>query len=344
MRNCMEPRPTMRAMTVAAPSRSNRHANSPAPEADHASTAQRPSTETEAAAEARRNAHYSRASTSREGDGACHAPPLTSMAPSESGAAAAPKRSLSELGTDILSIRADLKRPMPESERTAKEARLRALSSDWCALARAAGMKPPGDCFDPFRASNRELAEAIAWTELGNTYPVRSLADGGALYREQLALAHLVRSPALFPEATTAFAREPGKLMSALYKELHRLGDETPCTTTDTVESLLARRSRLVRMEGNRAAAEAAEEERRRPTLGLDGRIGSAESVARYELEQQIAAVNPGTTLGSILASQYAGDIEAMRHAGEFGNAFTEMFHGAREPRHAPRVRPRNGR
>jgi hypothetical protein len=92
-------------MTIAATSRSTRHNNTPAPEAEQASAAQRSPAETEATAEARRNAHYSRASTSREGEGACHAPQMTSMAPAESMASASPKRSLSELSADILSIR-----------------------------------------------------------------------------------------------------------------------------------------------------------------------------------------------------------------------------------------------
>ncbi len=245
---------------------------------------------------------------------------------------------MAELGTEILSLRSTLTNSLAEPERAEREARLRTLSSEWCALARSYGMKPPSESFDPFRASRRELTEAIAWTEFGNTFPVRALADGGKLYKEQLVLAHVVRSPALLGQAAAAFEREPSKLLGALYKELHRLGDNTPCKPDDTVASLIARRSNLVRLEANRAAAETAEEERRRPTLGLDGRVGSAETIARYELEQQIAAANPGTPLGAFLASQYAGDTEAMRHAGELGNAVTEAFHGAKEPRHAPRV------
>ncbi|MBX3217827.1 MAG: hypothetical protein KF850_37820 [Labilithrix sp.] len=291
----------------------------------------------DASAEERRNRHYTDAG-----------PPATSTlggarfssAPSlpASWAIAAivrPEREpagMPALAAEVLRLRAEGTRTREPELGRAIAARVATLSSEWRQLARAKGMQPPDDTFAPFRATDEELTSAILWTFVGDRLPVSAFQDSGARYRDELLLAHAVRSPTLLP--ALADTKDP-RLAAALYKELERLGDARPCAAGDTIPSLLARRAELLRLRDNGAAARADDEARKQITLGADGRVGAAESIALYEMEQHILAANPGTTLGAILAATQAGDLEGMRRAGQAGNMVEGVAGGFGRAKHA---------
>lgn len=181
-------------------------------------------------------------------------------------------------------------------------------------------MKPPTDSFDPSRASDAELASALLWTEVGNTYPPSALVDGGARFRQELHLASIVRSPVLLDQAIAKGMKNDPALLGAMYKELRRLGDDRPCLATDTLESLAARRAEILW----KRKAEGLAEQQKQKVIGLDGRIGTPEQVAAYELEQGLIAANPGSFLGTIgagISAALGGSIEDRRKAGQAGNA-----------------------
>jgi hypothetical protein len=228
---------------------------------------------------------------------------------------------MAETAAEVMRLRAEKAKTSAPEVAGVLQARIATLSNQWCAQARAAGMKPPTDSFDAFRATDEQLRSAILWTEVGNTYPVSALQDGGAHFRDELLLAHAVRSPVLLGQLVERMKDHPERLIPALHRELQRLGDTRPCSPNDTVDSLLARRSEALRLQSNGANAHAADEARQRVTIGVDGRVGKLEDVITSEMEQQILAANPGTTLGAVLAATSAGDVEGMRRRGKLGNA-----------------------
>lgn len=248
--------------------------------------------------------------------------PTTGLPPSVA-AVVHPERSfvrMAPLATEVLRLRAELAKTSDPLLRTALATRARQLSDQWCAMARAAGMKPPAGSFDPFHASDDELRNAVLWTEVGNTFPVASFGHPVDVqrFRDDVLTAMTLRTPGLLDRVIAANPRNPA-LVPLLEEELRRLGDTSGCRPGDTVESLLARRAELL----SAARAKADEADRSRKYIGLDGRIGTAEDLASYETEQYILAVNPGTTMGSLLAATAAasgGDVEAIRRAGSAGN------------------------
>jgi hypothetical protein len=105
---------------------------------------------------------------------------------------------------------------------------------------------------------------------------------------------------------------------------LRRLGDASPSGPTDTIESLYARRQEIVPKRKSEAVQHdlaAADAGRKQLYLGLDGFVGTAESVERYERNEALKASVSDTTLGSILASYLGGgDVEKMRSLGHLGS------------------------
>ncbi len=304
----------------------------------------------EAVAEQRRNARFGNADglrpLSRAGD-ACTAPNARTDAArakasaARAGAVPPPERepaSIEGLATEVVRLRTEKARTTDPGEVRALSQKIAALSSQWCEEARARGMKPPSESFDPFLASDAELASALLWTEVGNAYPVSALTDGGARFQRELRLALVVRSPALLGDAV-AGGKGGSELLGAMYKELRRLGDDRPCTSNDTVESLAARRAEILRQRASGGLVKELEDARRQVTIGLDGHVGTAEQVINYEIEQGIIAANPGSLLGAIgagIAASMGGDIEDMRRAGRAGNA-AEGLGGIRNPNVAKR-------
>jgi hypothetical protein len=107
--------------------------------------------------------------------------------------------------------------------------------------------------------------------------------------------------------------------IARLRSELVQLGDTQGCTDHDTVDSLTARRDHL--LLARQAAADDAEAKRK--YIGLDGHVGTADELARYELEQRMIAANPGSGTGALLAglaSMRGGSVDDIRAAGEAGN------------------------
>ena len=225
----------------------------------------------------------------------------------------------------------DVMRLRTEKSTTTDPARLRALSVEantasslWCELARARGMKPPSESFDPFHASDAELVSAFQWTEIGNAYPVNALSDGGAHFQKEIHLALIVRSPAMLSEFIAKGEADNPDLLAAMYKELRRIGDDRPCTSKDTVVSLMARRAEVLEQRASGGLADAFEGARRQLTIGLDGRVGTAESIGNYEIEQGILAANPGSLLGTIgagISASHGGSIEDRRRVGQAGKS-----------------------
>lgn len=271
----------------------------------------------EAAAERRRNGYFG--GTGAEGRSAVRGRPVLAT-DAVGGAGVGAGKSMDAIASEVLGLRAERRSTTDPLKARALDEKIHALSCRWCELARARGMKPPTDSFDPSRASDAELASALLWTEVGNTYPVGALVDGGVRFQRELHLALIVRSPFLLNEAIAKGMKNDPALLSAMYKELRRLGDDRPCAATDTLESLAARRAEILR----RREADRIAEERSQKVIGLDGRIGTPGQVTSYELEQGLIAANPGSLLGTIgagISASRGGSIEDRRKAGQAGNA-----------------------
>ena len=235
-------------------------------------------------------------------------------------------RSLEPLATEVLRLRRELARTDDPVTRAALGVRIRQLGDQWCAMARAAGLSPPPASFDPYRASDAELKNAILWTEVGNCFPTGSFASPvhPDRFRDDILSAWTLRTPGMLEKVVAADPRNPA-LVPLLRAELARLGDRDGCRAGDTVEELLARRAQLL------GAARAVHAEPDQLYIGLDGRIGTKDALGRYEAEQYLLAINPGTTMGALLAAVAAtsgGDVEAIRRSGAAGNAAEALGQG----------------
>jgi hypothetical protein len=258
-----------------------------------------------------------RAGAGPRGDGGAGHPPSVQAAART--AAPSGKAELDRLTVDVLRLRAELARTTNPKARGELSARIGRLSAAWCDGARAAGLKPPPDSFDPFRASDEDLKNALLWTEVGNTFPLGAFSHptDPNRFRDDILAAWAVRVPGVLDRVIAANPNDP-RLVPMLEASLRRLGDPSGCEPGETVQSLVKRRADRLAARSLAAADEAS----KRITIGLDGRIGTAEAIDGYETVQYILAMNPGTTTGSLLASAAAwrgGDIDDMRHCGELG-------------------------
>lgn len=231
---------------------------------------------------------------------------------------------LVSLATEVLKQRAELAKLTDATARAASHARIAQLSSQWCQAAAAAGLKPPGPNFDPQRCSRDELQNALLWTEVGNCFPVGTFghAINPENYRNDVLSAWVLQSPGMLDRVIAA---NPGdaRLVPLLEADLRRLGDKNGCRPDDTIESLVARRSELLAKTAKETAVSD-----KQLYMGLDGRVGTADSLAKYEGQQYLLALNPGTTTGALLAAvalAEGGGVEEMRRAGATGNAVESL-------------------
>jgi hypothetical protein len=220
---------------------------------------------------------------------------------------------------EVLVTRAALGRATAPAERDALAARFDALSSSWCAMARSVGLAPPDATFDPRLATDRELENALRWATVGNTFPRGSFEHPvlPSRHLDELLTEHVVRTPSLLDGLLRANAGD-ARLAPLLERDLARGGDSS-CRAADGVDALVARRDALLRTEASRQA----DADAKRIEVGLDGRVGTAPALARYEQRELLIALNPGTTVGSLLASYAAlrgHDIDTIRAAGKAGN------------------------
>jgi len=306
---------------VDAAGRSNRAGNASEPVEENRSSVD-PAAErraAEAKAEQRRNGHFATARAPERPAGG-------SVRAASSVALPGPKPTdMAGIAGEVMRLRAEKASSSNDPARArVLEGKIEELSNRWCELARARGMQPPTDSFDPSRASDAELASALLWTEAGNVYPLSALRDGGTRFKKELHLALIVRSPELLAAAVARGKANDPELLGAMYKELRRLGDDRPCTSADTVESLAARRAELLRRRDSTERIGEKEQERRQQTIGLDGRVGTGERIIAYEIEQGMIVANPGSLLGTIgagISASQGGSIDDRRRVGAAGNA-----------------------
>jgi hypothetical protein len=118
----------------------------------------------------------------------------------------------------------------------------------------------------------------------------------------------------------------------AWYRDaLAKLGDKRGCMQGDTAESLRMRWERLV----DERIAASNDAEAKRLYMGLDGKVGTSEELARYELQQRIEAMNPGSGMGIIfagIAAANGGTVEDIRAAGQAGNVVEGLGGGVGVP------------
>ena len=241
--------------------------------------------------------------------------------------AAGPPRDPRALTLEIFRLRDESAKPHEPYVRDAIDSRVHDLQRRWTESAYATGMQPPPAGVDWRRATDREIDNAALWLEAGGVVPTGELwRNGEQAYRDGVAEATALRTPATAAALIDAYRGQPEKQKELLYRQLGRLGDRQGCSMQESVESLRQRRDDLVRQQGLTAlAASQAERARAAETLyiGIDGRTGTQEALARYAMQERIAAVNPGTTTGSILASfvgMAGGSLDQMRGAGALGN------------------------
>lgn len=248
-----------------------------------------------------------------------------SMVAPEIAAVVHPERRFTELSgltNEILRLESESVAGRAPGITSAVKTRLASLRAEWTTMAERAGLAPPQARLDPITATPKEMARAYLWTHAGGVVPRGELeADGGAAYLRSVRDATTLQTKG-FDALVDLYRAEPNVQKDLLRRELVRLHDTRPASESDSVDFLAARRRQLV--TGAAMATTIAEQEaaRTQKTIGLDGFVGTAETVEAYEREQKIAAANPGSTLGTLLAVWLGnGDVQRMRAAGGLGNA-----------------------
>lgn len=247
-----------------------------------------------------------------------------------------PERSFSELKpltVEIFRLKAESKVKREPDVASALKMRLCMLQSQWVAMATAAGVRQPTSRLDPFSSKPDEIARALMWSEAGGAIPTSELTvDGGKAYSRSIreAVTLNVRG---FDAVMDLHRGQPEEQKALLHRELKRLGDAAPAPPADTIESLSSRRQQIVskrkseEVQQDLAAADAG---RKLLYMGLDGFVGTAQSVERYERNEALKASVSDTTLGSILASYLGGgDVEKMRVLGQLGSNTEGVAGGA---------------
>lgn len=256
-----------------------------------------------------------------------------SMVAPEIAAVVHPERRFTELSgltSEILRLESESVAGHGPAITSAVKTRLASLRAEWTTMAERAGIAPPQARLDPITATPKEVARAYLWTHAGGVVPRGELeADGGAAYLRSVRDATTLQTKG-FDALIDLSRAEPSVQKDLLRRELARLHDTRPANESDSVDFLAARRRQLV--AGVAMATTIAEQEaaRTQKTIGLDGFVGTAESVDAYEREQKLAAANPGSTLGTLLAVWLGnGDVQRMRAAGGLGNAIEGVAGGA---------------
>ncbi|MCA9585959.1 MAG: hypothetical protein KC657_11430 [Myxococcales bacterium] len=239
----------------------------------------------------------------------------------EIDAALAPGRgakSFGEIGHEILRLRDAAKAATTPYVRDAIKRREAALVTEWARRAPGEGVPAPKSGFDPARATDRELLAARAWAGIAGGYPSDVVASGrtGA-YVASLDDACALRDP----KTTRAFMaamekRDPTRLRAMLTAELARMGgrrnhaDEKLDVLVDRVASA---------KKGTPPAVESREETRRKE-IGVDGYVGTADDVRRYEALERIKLAKTDTVAGTFAGGIVAfrgGDIDDIRRTNQ---------------------------
>lgn len=235
------------------------------------------------------------------------------------------ERQFSDLGAltgEIFRLKSEAGKAQDPAMRQAVKQRLSQLQTQWVGMAKAAGMREPAARLDVLTASREQITQAFLWSEAGGITPRGELAaDGGKAFRASVrdGVTLMTRG---FDALVEAHRGEPETQMYLLRRDLVRLGDRSPCLESDTVASLRQRRATILSKTAFAARQRDADAVAKQPVIGLDGYVGMPADVALYETSEKIKAMNPGTTLGSIMATYLGGDdIQRMRQLGEAGNA-----------------------
>lgn len=266
---------------------------------------------------------------------------------------------LRSLTVEIFRLKAEAQGKHEPEVAGALKMRICMLQSQWVGVASAAGIPQPTGRPDPFTAKPEEVARALMWSEAGGAIPMGELAaDGGKAYQRSIREAVTLRLRG-FDALFEIHRGQPEEQKGLLYRELKRLGDTSPAAPSDTVDSLAQRRQEIVskrkseEVQQDLAAADAG---RKQLYMGLDGFVGTADSLQRYERTEALRASVSDTTLGSILASYLGdgGDVQKMRALGQLGSSVEGMAGGAggvvdskrkaeEQPQGTPVMNPKRG-
>lgn len=205
---------------------------------------------------------------------------------------------LDRLGDEILRLRAVVPAPDDAALKTALASRLTELTNDWCAKARAAGMAPPPNGFNPYTASDRALQSAFLWMTVAGVVPLDSAShDGGLELREDMLEAIALRTPGLGEQLIESYAGDPVAQRVILERELFRLG-QPMCRAGDTNEQLIVRRAQLLRKDHEAVNA---------PELRRPGRGARRHQAPGTEANARII---PGTQTKPNRLGIYSGAVE----------------------------------
>jgi hypothetical protein len=218
------------------------------------------------------------------------------------------------LAGEVMRLKKELAAPgHDDATRAALQRQIAFRQSEWVGKAKAAGMHEPTGPVDPFRSSPAEIENAFLWSAVGGVIPREELArDGGVAFGTSVRDAVVLRTRG-FDAVLVLHRGCPDEQRALLQKELAMRNVVPPGDAN--LETLRALYAESVRNE--RA---------RRKQIGVDGRVGTADEVDRYDRQQAIDAMNPGSTLGSMMATYSTiingeVDVDRMRQMGETGNA-----------------------
>ena len=277
------------------------------------------------------------------------------------GAIVHPERSCTDLRSltvEIFRLKAEAQGKHEPDVAGALKMRICMLQSQWVGMASAAGIPQPTGRLDPFAAKPEDVARALMWSEAGGAIPSSELAaDGGKAHQRSIREAVTLRLRG-FDALLELHRGQPEEQKVLLHRELQGLGDTTPNAPGDTVDSLSQRRQENVsrrKSEEVRQDLAAADAGRKQLYMGLDGFVGTADSVQRYERNEALKASVSDTTLGSILATYLGGgDVEKMRALGQVGSNVEGIAGGAggvvdskrkaeEQPQGTPVLNPKRG-
>lgn len=247
-----------------------------------------------------------------------------------------PERTFSDLKSltaEILRLKKETQAKHEPDTSACLKMRICMLQSQWVGLATAAGIAKPSARLDPFAVKPDEVARAFMWSEAGGVVPFGELAaDGGKAFQSGIrdAMTLQVRG---FDALLELHRGQPADEKRLLQRELKRLGDPGVESANDTVQSLSARRQEILSgRKSEEIQKNLAESTARSKQLyiGLDGFVGTGDSVARYERSEALKAAVSDTTLGSVLATYFGGgDVEKMRALGQLGSNVEGLGGGA---------------
>lgn len=241
--------------------------------------------------------------------------------------------------TDLASLTVEIFRLKKESTNPAHDSATRAAlsqqivmrQSEWVGRAKASGLREPTAALDAMGAKPAEVASAFMWSEAGGVVPRAELErDGGRAFRASVRDAMTLRMSG-FDALLELHRGRPNEQRALLVRSLRDLGIPVPAGDP-SIETLRALREETLLSRSTSALRKEREEARRQVYIGLDGYVGTAERLDRYEREHALAAANPGSTLGSILATYVGSDTERARAWGQIGDTIERVVGAATTP------------